>query len=141
MGCCWRTDPAALKHCGITAFIVNMKAAASRRPIRTMMAAPVQRSLFFRRFDLRQRSAGAARSGVAGGLDLDAHERMKAGKALARRLKKMLDIARTPGSTALLRRRIRVRERIADNWAQEQALRLLSFRAQTALSRRNPGPE
>lgn len=141
-----RTDPAAPKHKGITAFIVNMKAAGVEvRPIRTMAGSAEFNEVFFSDVSIPDSDRlGPPGQGWQVGLSTLMHERMKAGKGFGLAgWKKMLDIARNAridGAPAL--KDSRVRERIADNWAQEEALRLLSFRAQTALSQGGiPGPE
>ncbi len=141
-----RTDASAPKHKGITAFIVAMKSPGIEvRPIRTMAGSAEFNEVFFTDVAVADEDRlGEPGQGWQVGMSTLMHERMKAGKGFGLAgWRKMLEIAKMVSvDDAPALANARVRDRIVENWAQEQALRLLSFRAQTSLSRgAMPGPE
>jgi alkylation response protein AidB-like acyl-CoA dehydrogenase len=141
-----RTDSTVPKHRGLTMFIVDMKAPGVEvRPIRQLSGETHFNEVFFQGV----RVPDASRIGNAGdgwnvALATLMFERSMAGMGLGfagapeiLRLSRQVDLGAGPAIGDQ-----RIRERIADMWINEQALKLLSARAQTALSKGAlPGPE
>lgn len=142
-----RTDPAVPKHQGLTMFIVDMKApGVSVRPIKQLSGESHFNEVFFE--DVLIPDAGRIGSAPGDGWNVAIttlmFERSMAGMGLGfAGSREIVDLARRVdlGSRPAIEDG-RIRERIADMWIKEQALHLLSARAQTALSNGAvPGPE
>lgn len=141
-----RTDPTVAKHKGLTMFIVDMKApGVDVRPIEQMSGGAEFNEVFFA--DVRIPDSdrlGAEGDGWNVALGTLMMERMSAGQGFGffgatevLELARKTEIGGRPASSDA-----RVRERVADWWINEQGLKLLSYRAQTALSKGElPGPE
>ncbi len=141
-----RTDPSVPKHRGLTMFIVDMKApGVDVRPIKQLSGETEFNEVFFRAVRVPDENRiGNVGDGWNVALTTLMFERASAGMGLGfagspeiLRLAREVDLG-----TGRAIEDQRVRERIADMWINEQALKLLSARAQTALSKGAlPGPE
>jgi alkylation response protein AidB-like acyl-CoA dehydrogenase len=141
-----RTDPRQPKHKGLTMFILNMKApGVIVRPVRQMSGLSEFNEVFFDGVRVPDSDRlGPAGDGWKVAINTLMFERLAVGDALDFvDYEEILRIARRTtlgGKTAVLD--ARVRERVADMYLTSRALRLLTFRAQTALSKGGtPGPE
>ncbi len=142
-----RTDATVPKHQGLTMFIVDMKApGVTVRPIKQLSGESHFNEVFFEDVLIPDvdRIGSAPGDGWSVAMTTLMFERSLAGMGLAfAGSQEILGLARRVdlgGRPAIVDGRIR--ERIADMWIKEQALRLLSARAQTALSNGAvPGPE
>lgn len=141
-----RTDAEVPKHKGLTMFIVDMKAPGVEvRPIRQMSGGADFNEVFFN--DVR--IADSDRLGEIGGgwnvaMATLMLERQTAGQGMG--FIGAEDVLRLAGTVTLNGKPAsedgNVRANVADWWINEQGLKLLSYRAQTALSKGQlPGPE
>jgi acyl-CoA dehydrogenase len=141
-----RTDPSALKHKGITYFIVDMKAPGIEiRPIKQISGMSAFNEVFFT--DVRipdGNRIGAVNDGWRGALTTLMNERAAIGAGAGGpdfddlvRLAKQSD---WDGKPAFEDRA--VRQRLARFYIRAKGLRYTAYRTQTALSRgATPGPE
>lgn len=141
-----RTNPDVPKHKGLTMFIVDMKAPGVEvRPIEQMSGGAEFNEVFFT--DVRVPDSdrlGGEGDGWNVALGTLMMERMSAGMGFGFfGAEEVLELAgRTTIDGRPASEDLRVRERVADWWINEHALKLLSYRAQTALSKGElPGPE
>lgn len=135
-----RTDPSRPKHKGLTMFIVDMKAPGVEvRPIRTMAGSAEFNEVFFDNVRIPDSDRlGEVGNGWNVAISTLMTERMQAGMGFGFvSAHDVLRLARRHGQDDA-----RVTQRVADFWINDQALKLLSYRAQTSLSQGGfPGPE
>lgn len=141
-----RTDSKVPKHKGLSMFIVNMDAPGIVvRPIRQMTGQADFNEVFLDDACIPDGNrVGAEGDGWKVALTALMFERNSVNDGMGFiDFKFLIELARKAnlnGNRAI--RDSRVRERIVDNYLKSRALQLLSYRAQTALSRgQAPGPE
>ena len=139
-----RTDPDAKKHQGITYLLVDMHSdGVDVRPLNQMSGEPEFNEIFFN--DVRvpvENVLGEVNAGWGVAMTTLLHERGTLGFALTSRLEvamnKLVTLARETGAE----RDPLVRERIARQWIELQALKFTNYRALTTLVKTGvPGPE
>lgn len=139
-----RTDPDAKKHQGITYLLVDMHSdGVDVRPLNQMSGEPEFNEIFFN--DVRvpvENVLGEVNAGWGVAMTTLLHERGTLGFALTSRLEvamnKLVTLARETGAE----RDPLVRDRIARQWVELQALKFTNYRALTTLVKTGvPGPE
>ena len=139
-----RTDPDAKKHQGITYLLVDMHSdGVEVRPLNQMSGEPEFNEIFFN--DVRvpiENVLGEVNAGWGVAMTTLLHERGTLGFALTSRLEvamnKLVTLARETGAE----RDPLLRDRIARQWVELQALKFTNYRALTTLVKTGvPGPE
>jgi alkylation response protein AidB-like acyl-CoA dehydrogenase len=144
-----RTDPEAPKHKGITYLLVDMHSPGVEvRPLRQITGDPEFNEIFFSDVRVpRENVLGEVNDGWRVAMTTLLHERGTLGFALTARLevqlKKLIETAKkqredgvTPADDPI------IRDRIARQWVELQALRFTNYRALTSLVKTGvPGPE
>jgi alkylation response protein AidB-like acyl-CoA dehydrogenase len=144
-----RTDPEAPKHKGITYLLVDMKSPGVEvRPLRQITGDPEFNEIFFSDVRVpRVNVLGEINGGWGVAMTTLLHERGTLGFALTARLevtvRKLIAIAGKERSDGVVPANDpSLRERIAQQWIELQALRFLNYRALTGLMKTGvPGPE
>jgi alkylation response protein AidB-like acyl-CoA dehydrogenase len=138
-----RSDPESERHAGLTYLIVDMKAPGVEvRPLRQITGESEFNEIFFTDVDVpRENVLGEVGGGWQVAMTTLLHERGTLGFALAGALdvavRRLLSLARERGADDPL-----VRDRIAQEWIELQALKLTNYRALTTLMQTGiPGPE
>ena len=144
-----RTDTDAPKHKGITYLLVDMRSPGIEvRPLRQITGDPEFNEIFFS--DVRVPRAnvlGEVNDGWRVAMTTLLHERGTLGFALTARLevlvRKLIALAKQERSDGVIPAEDPlIRERIARQWTELQALRFLNYRALTGLVKTGvPGPE
>jgi len=144
-----RTDPDASKHQGITYLLADMTAPGVEvRPLRQITGEPEFNEIFFTdaRFPMSS-VVGEVNDGWKVAMTTLLHERGTLGFALTARLeiavRKLLDLAKSiPLDGGRAADDPVIRDRIAQQWIDLQALRFTNYRALTTLMKTGvPGPE
>jgi alkylation response protein AidB-like acyl-CoA dehydrogenase len=144
-----RTDPDAEKHRGLSYLLVDMHApGVDVRPLAQITGDPEFNEIFFTDVRVpRESMLGRPGEGWNVAMTTLLHERGTLGfaltAALERQFNNLLRLARTPGNDgARPGDDPVVRDRIAQQWIDLQALRFTNYRSITALERTGvPGPE
>jgi alkylation response protein AidB-like acyl-CoA dehydrogenase len=144
-----RTDPQAPKHHGITYLLVDMHSPGVEvRPLRQITGDPEFNEIFFN--DVRVPVAnvlGEINEGWKVAMTTLLHERGTLGFALTARLevltRKIIELAKTtPLNGGFAADDPYVRDRLAQQWIELQALKFTNYRALTTLVKTGiPGPE
>jgi alkylation response protein AidB-like acyl-CoA dehydrogenase len=138
-----RSDPASVKHAGLTYLLVDMHAPGVEvRPLRQITGEAEFNEIFFTAVEVPvENVVGEIGQGWAVAMTTLLHERATLGFALTAslevNLRKLITLARgrTDGDPIL-------RDRIAREWIELQALRFTNIRALTQLIKTGmPGPE
>ncbi len=139
-----RTDPEAAKHAGITYFLVDMHSPGIEvRPLRQITGDPEFNEIFFTDVRVpRSNVVDQINNGWRVAMTTLLHERGTLGFALTARLevatRKVVALAREVGAD----RDPLIRDRIAQQWIDLQALKFTNYRALTTLVKTGvPGPE
>jgi alkylation response protein AidB-like acyl-CoA dehydrogenase len=144
-----RTDPDAPKHQGITYILADMHAPGVEvRPLRQITGEPEFNEIFFTdaRFPVSN-VLGEINDGWKVAMTTLLHERGTLGFALTARLevavRKLIELAKgTPMNGGRAADDPLVRDRVAQQWIDLQALRFTNYRALTTLMKTGvPGPE
>jgi alkylation response protein AidB-like acyl-CoA dehydrogenase len=144
-----RTDPDAPKHQGITYLLADMKTPGVEvRPLRQITGEPEFNEIFFTdaRFPVSS-VLGEINDGWKVAMTTLLHERGTLGFALTARLevlvRKLVDLAKeTPVNGGRAADDPLIRDRVAQQWIDLQALRFTNYRALTSLMKTGvPGPE
>jgi len=139
-----RTDPSAPKHKGITYLLVDMHSEGVEvRPLVQITGDPEFNEIFFT--DVRvpkSNVVGEANAGWGVAMTTLLHERGTLGFALTARLEvlvgKLIALATQTGADA----DPLIRDRVAQQWIELQALKFTNYRALTTLMKTGvPGPE
>lgn len=139
-----RTDPSAAKHKGITYLLVDMHAdGVEVRPLVQVTGDPEFNEIFFNDVKVPKTNVvGEANAGWGVAMTTLLHERGTLGFALTARLEvlvaKLIILAKETGAhdDPL------IRDRVAQQWIELQALKFTNYRALTTLVRTGvPGPE
>ena len=135
-----RTDPKAVKHKGLTMFIVNMKdAAVETRPIHQASGGREFNEVYFT--DLRVPDSdrlGEVGQGWKVAIVTLMNERLAVGGSPGPDWDEIMDYAREQGTLS----DAAFRAKLADWYVAAQGYKLTKFRTQTALSKgETPGPE
>ncbi|MDQ3956160.1 MAG: acyl-CoA dehydrogenase [Actinomycetota bacterium] len=139
-----RTDPEAPKHRGITYFLVDMHSSGIEvRPLRQITGDPEFNEIFFT--DVRvpaENVIDEVNNGWRVAMTTLLHERGTLGFALTARLevatRKLFKLAESTGAAA----DPLIRDRLARQWIDLQALKFANYRALTSLVKTGvPGPE
>jgi alkylation response protein AidB-like acyl-CoA dehydrogenase len=139
-----RTDPDAPKHRGITYLLVDMHAdGVEVRPLVQITGDPEFNEIFFNDVRVEKHNVvGEVNDGWRVAMTTLLHERGTLGFALTARLevatRKLISLAReTEAADEPI-----IRDRIARQWSELQALKFTNYRALTALVKTGvPGPE
>jgi alkylation response protein AidB-like acyl-CoA dehydrogenase len=138
-----RSDPGSVKHAGLTYLLVDMHAPGVEvRPLRQITGEAEFNEIFFSAVEVPvENVVGEIGQGWAVAMTTLLHERATLGFALTAslevNLRKLITLARgrTDGDPIL-------RDRIAREWIELQALRLTNYRSLTQLIKTGmPGPE
>jgi len=139
-----RTDPSAAKHKGITYLLVDMHAdGVEVRPLVQVTGDPEFNKIFFNDVKVPKTNVvGEANEGWGVAMTTLLHERGTLGFALTARLEvlvaKLIILAKETGAHDDLL----IRDRVAQQWIELQALKFTNYRALTTLMRTGvPGPE
>ena len=139
-----RTDPSAAKHKGITYLLVDMHAdGVEVRPLVQVTGDPEFNEIFFNDVKVPKTNVvGEANEGWGVAMTTLLHERGTLGFALTARLEvlvaKLIILAKETGAHDDLL----IRDRVAQQWIELQALKFTNYRALTTLMRTGvPGPE
>ncbi|MGH2826421.1 MAG: acyl-CoA dehydrogenase [Actinomycetota bacterium] len=139
-----RTDPSAPKHKGITYLLVDMHSEGVEvRPLVQITGDPEFNEIFFNDVNVPKTNVvGEANSGWNVAMTTLLHERGTLGFALTARLEvavaKLIRLAKETGASE----DPLVRDRVARQWIELQALRFTNYRALTTLMKTGvPGPE
>ncbi|MGH3994892.1 MAG: acyl-CoA dehydrogenase family protein, partial [Pseudonocardiaceae bacterium] len=139
-----RTDPDAPKHAGITYFLVDMHSPGIEvRPLRQITGDPEFNEIFFTDVKVPKTNVvGEANAGWNVAMTTLLHERGTLGFALTARLEgavdKLIKLAKETGASDDQL----VRDRVARQWIELQALKFTNYRALTTLMKTGvPGPE
>ncbi|HYN37365.1 MAG TPA: acyl-CoA dehydrogenase family protein, partial [Actinomycetota bacterium] len=139
-----RTDPDAPKHAGITYFLVDMHSPGVEvRPLRQITGDPEFNEIFFTDVRIpRANVVDEVNNGWRVAMTTLLHERGTLGFALTARLevatKKLIALAKEKGADE----DPVVRDEIAQQWIDLQALKFTNYRALTTLVKTGvPGPE
>ena len=139
-----RTDPSAAKHKGITYLLVDMHAdGVEVRPLVQVTGDPEFNEIFFNDVKVPKTNVvGEANEGWGVAMTTLLHERGTLGFALTARLEvlvaKLIILAKETGAHGDLL----IRDRVAQQWIELQALKFTNYRALTTLMRTGvPGPE
>jgi alkylation response protein AidB-like acyl-CoA dehydrogenase len=144
-----RTDPDAPKHQGITYLLADMKTPGVEvRPLRQITGEPEFNEIFFTdaRFPVSS-VLGEINDGWKVAMTTLLHERGTLGFALTARfevlVRKLVDLAKeTPVNGGRAADDPLIRDRVAQQWIDLQALRFTNYRALTSLMKTGvPGPE
>ena len=144
-----RTDTEAVKHKGITYLLADMHAPGIEvRPLRQITGDPEFNEIFFSDVRIpRSNVLGEVNGGWGVAMTTLMHERGTLGFALTARLevlvRKLIHTARQKRSDGVVPADDPIiRDRIAQQWVELQALRFLNYRALTGLVKTGvPGPE
>jgi alkylation response protein AidB-like acyl-CoA dehydrogenase len=138
-----RNDPAAVKHAGLTYLLVDMRAPGVEvRPLRQITGEAEFNEIFFTAARVPvENVVGEVGQGWAVAMTTLLHERATLGFALTAslevNLRKLITLARGRADADPI-----LRDRIAEEWIELQALRLTNYRALTQLIKTGmPGPE
>jgi alkylation response protein AidB-like acyl-CoA dehydrogenase len=138
-----RGDPESQRHAGLTYVIVDMKApGVDVRPLRQITGEAEFNEIFFTDVEVpRENLLGEIGGGWQVAMTTLLHERGTLGFALGGYLElqvtKLLALAKERGADDPL-----IRDRVAQEWIELQALKLTNYRALTMLMRTGiPGPE
>ena len=139
-----RTDPEAPKHAGITYFLVDMHSPGIEvRPLRQITGDPEFNEIFFTDVRVpRSNVVDQINNGWRVAMTTLLHERGTLGFALTARLevatRKLVALAKEVGADS----DPLIRDRIAQQWIDLQALKFTNYRALTTLVKTGvPGPE
>ncbi len=139
-----RTDPSAAKHKGITYLLVDMHAdGVEVRPLVQVTGDPEFNEIFFNDVKVPKTNVvGEANEGWGVAMTTLLHERGTLGFSLTARLEvlvaKLIILAKETGAHDDLL----IRDRVAQQWIELQALKFTNYRALTTLMRTGmPGPE
>ena len=139
-----RTDPDAAKHAGITYFLVDMHSPGIEvRPLRQITGDPEFNEIFFTDVRVpRENVVDQVNNGWQVAMTTLLHERGTLGFALTARLevatRKLLALAKEKGVAD----DPMVRDAVARQWIDLQALKFTNYRALTTLMKTGvPGPE
>ena len=139
-----RTDPSAAKHKGITYLLVDMHAdGVEVRPLVQVTGDPEFNEIFFNDVKVPKTNVvGEANEGWGVAMTTLLHERGTLGFALTARLEvlvaKLIVLVKETGAHDDLL----IRDRVAQQWIELQALKFTNYRALTTLMRTGvPGPE
>jgi alkylation response protein AidB-like acyl-CoA dehydrogenase len=137
-----RSDPASVRHAGLTYLIVDMKAPGVEvRPLRQITGEAEFNEIFFTGVEVPVENViGEVGGGWQVAMTTLLHERGTLGFALTAALEvmvgKLIELARDRGATPLQR------DAIAQEWIELQALRYTAYRSLSALMKTGiPGPE
>ena len=140
-----RTDPELPKHKGLTYMLVDMSSPGIEvRPLRQITGTPEFNEIFFTDVRVPKSNVlGEVNGGWQVAMTTLLHERASLGFALTARLevlmRRLIELAKNDAraTTDAL-----IRDRIARQWVELQALRFTNYRALTGLVRTGvPGPE
>ncbi len=138
-----RNDPAAVKHAGLTYLLVDMRAPGVEvRPLRQITGEAEFNEIFFTAARVPvENVVGEIGQGWAVAMTTLLHERATLGFALTAslevNLRKLITLARGRADADPI-----LRDRLAEEWIELQALRLTNYRALTQLIKTGmPGPE
>jgi alkylation response protein AidB-like acyl-CoA dehydrogenase len=138
-----RSDPESERHAGLTYLIVDMHTPGVEvRPLRQITGEAEFNEIFFTDVEVpRENLLGEIGQGWAVAMTTLLHERGTLGFALAGALdvavRRLLQLARERGADDPL-----VRDRLAQEWIELQALKLTNYRSLTTLMQTGiPGPE
>ena len=139
-----RTDPEAVKHAGITAFVVDMHApGVETRPLRQMTGEAEFNEVYFT--DARIPDAerlGSTGDGWRVSLTTLMNERVSIGGAIPQRGSGPIrDAVKIWNAMPAERKTPDARERLMDLWSQAEVLRLTNIRASQNRKIGTPGPE
>ncbi|MGH2749326.1 MAG: acyl-CoA dehydrogenase family protein [Actinomycetota bacterium] len=139
-----RTDPSAAKHQGLTYLLVDMHAdGVEVRPLVQITGDPEFNEIFFNDVKVPKANiVGEANAGWGVAMTTLLHERGTLGFALTARLEvlvaKLIALAEETGA----RDDPLIRDRVAQQWIELQALKFTNYRALTTLMKTGvPGPE
>ena len=139
-----RTDPDAPKHKGITYLLVDMHSEGVEvRPLVQITGDPEFNEIFFTDVNVpKSNVVGEANAGWGVAMTALLHERGTLGFALTARLEvlvgKLITLAAETGADA----DPLIRDRVAQQWIELQALKFTNYRALTTLMKTGvPGPE
>jgi alkylation response protein AidB-like acyl-CoA dehydrogenase len=139
-----RTDPRSPKHQGLTYLLVDMHSRGIEvRPLVQITGDPEFNEIFFNDVDVpRSNVLGEEGGGWGVAMTTLLHERGTLGFSLTARLEvamaKLLDLARERGASD----DPLIRDRLARQWIELQALKFTNYRALTTLMKTGvPGPE
>ncbi len=139
-----RTDPEAVKHAGITAFVVDMHSAGvETRPLRQMTGEAEFNEVYF----TDARIPDAERLGNTGdgwrvSLTTLMNERVSIGGAIPQRGSGPIrDAVRIWNAMPTERRTLDARDHLTNLWSQAEVLRLTNIRASQNRKIGTPGPE
>ncbi len=138
-----RTDPSAAKHAGLSYLLVDMHAPGVEvRPLRQITGDPEFNEVFFTDVRVpRESMLGQPGEGWNVAMTTLLHERGTLGFALTafleRQVRSLIRLARHVGADDPV-----IRDQIAQQWIDLQALRFTNYRSLTALQKTGvPGPE
>jgi len=138
-----RGDPDSQRHAGLTYVIVDMKASGVEvRPLRQITGEAEFNEIFFSDVEVpRENLLGEIGGGWQVAMTTLLHERGTLGFALAGALEgqvtRLVALAKTRGADDPL-----IRDRVAQEWIELQALKLMNSRSLTTLMQTGiPGPE
>jgi len=138
-----RSDPASERHAGLSYVIVDMHAPGVEvRPLRQITGDPEFNEIFFSDVQVpRENLLGEVGDGWQVAMTTLLHERGTLGFALAGALdtqvRKLVSLAKERGADDPL-----IRDRVAQEWIELQALKLTNMRSLTTLVQTGiPGPE
>ena len=139
-----RTDPSAPKHKGITYLLVEMHSEGIEvRPLVQITGDPEFNEIFFNDVKVPKTNVvGEANAGWGVAMTTLLHERGTLGFALTARLEvavaKLIKLAKETGASD----DPMIRDRVARQWTELQALKFTNYRALTTLMKTGvPGPE
>ena len=139
-----RTDPSAPKHKGITYLLVDMHSEGVEvRPLVQITGDPEFNEIFFNDVKVPKTNVvGEANAGWGVAMTTLLHERGTLGFALTARLEvavaKLIKLAKETGASD----DPMIRDRVARQWTELQALKFTNYRALTTLMKTGvPGPE
>lgn len=144
-----RTDPQAAKHAGITYLLVDMHSeGVDVRPLKQITGDPEFNEIFFSDVRVpRKNILGNENEGWKVAMTTLLHERGTLGFALTARLevlmRKLVQLAKeTKSNGSIAADDPLLRDRIARQWVELQALKFTNYRALTSLVKTGiPGPE
>jgi len=138
-----RSDPESVKHAGLTYLLVDMHApGVETRPLRQITGEAEFNEIFFTGVQVPVENVlGEIGQGWAVAMTTLLHERATLGFALTAMLevnvRKLLTLARERGVDDAV-----LRDRVAQEWIEQRALRLTNYRALSQLMKTGmPGPE
>jgi len=138
-----RSDPGSQRHAGLTYVIVDMHAPGVEvRPLRQLTGEAEFNEIFFTEVEVpRENLLGEVGGGWQVAITTLLHERGTLGFALTGRLEiqvqKLIALAKRRAADDPI-----IRDRVAQEWIELQALKLTNYRALTTLTQTGiPGPE